>query len=235
MSATALQVLYEDNHLLAVAKPAGISTMGVRRPAISLADQARAWIKDKYKKPSNVYLGIVSRIDAPVSGVVLFARTSKAAARLCDQFRGRDVQKTYLALVDGRAGAGPVECRDYLTNDELNARMAVVDARHPRAALAILTYRSIPGGLGCTLLEVRPQTGRKHQIRVQLSSRGLPVLGDKKYTSRRPFPSGIALHAWRLTFDHPVRHEPVTVEAPIPPAWSAFIDDPAIASRLRVP
>jgi 23S rRNA pseudouridine1911/1915/1917 synthase len=217
-----LEVLYEDNHLLAVNKPAMLPTMGVAEDRPSLLTVAKEYIRRKYSKPGNVYLGIVSRLDAPVTGVVLMARTSKAAARLSEMFRERDVEKTYWALVEGQVDPPSGQLTHYLRKDERHRRMHVTGPNATGAQRAELAYRVIrpsqnvvPG----TLLEVQLLTGRKHQIRVQLADALWPVVGDRKYGSARRFPSGIALHSRRLVCEHPVRKERLTIEAPLPSVW----------------
>jgi 23S rRNA pseudouridine1911/1915/1917 synthase len=222
-----LQILYEDNHLLAVVKPAGIATMGVAADVPSLLALARDYIKRKYQKPGNVYLGTVSRLDAPVSGVVLFARTSKAAARLSEQFRERTVEKAYWALVEGRPPPN-AEWTDWLAEDDRHRKMHVVAAGAAGAKEARLAYRllrALPGE-PASHLEVSLETGRKHQIRVQLAAHGYPVLGDRKYGARSPFPHGIGLHARRLAVAHPIGGERLELIAPPPASWrSRGIDD----------
>lgn len=230
MSRPALEILYEDNHLLAVAKPAGLATMGAVEGTTTLLTLARRYIKDRYGKPGNVYLGVVSRLDAPVTGVVLLARTSKAAARLTEQFRSRAVVKDYWAVVEGLLEPIEATCTDWLLKDDAAARMRVVAPGTSGAQEARLSYRRLPtagqrtgqGAGRVCLLEVRLETGRKHQIRVQLASRGHPIMGDAKYGSRRRFAEGIALHARRLQFTHPVRGEPIVLEARLPVAWREF-------------
>jgi 23S rRNA pseudouridine1911/1915/1917 synthase len=223
-----LDVLYEDNHLLVVNKPAMLPTMGVEADRPSLIAVAKEYIARKYDKPGNVYLGIVSRLDAPVTGVVLIARTSKAAARLTEQFRERDVEKIYWALVAPLSPNRPVEPAagrlvHFLRKDERHRRMHVTGSNAPDAQRAELSYRMLCHEKSGTLLEVALETGRKHQIRVQLSDAGWPIVGDRKYGSARTFPLGIALHSRRLTFEHPVRRTPITLEAPLPPAWRNFV------------
>lgn len=218
-----LDVLYEDNHLLAVNKRAMLPTMGVAADEPSLLAEAKEYIRRKYDKPGEVYLGIVSRLDAPVTGVVLMARTSKAAARLTEMFKRRDVQKTYWALVEGRVEPACGELVHYLRKDERHRKMHVATAHAAGAQRAELSYRLLRFVKQCSLLEVELHTGRKHQIRVQLADALAPVVGDRKYGSRRAFPNGIALHSRRLAFEHPVRKTPVVLEAPLPPAWDAFI------------
>jgi 23S rRNA pseudouridine1911/1915/1917 synthase len=243
-----LEILYEDNHLLIVNKPAMLPTMGVAEDRPSLLSQAKEYIRDKYHKPGNVYLGIVSRLDAPVTGVVLLARTSKAAGRLSEQFRERDVEKIYWAIVERGIEPRVGRLIDYLRKDERHRRMHVTTESAPGAQRAELNYRVLDlerekarGGEGETklngespllpvslfpsfdLLEVRPLTGRKHQIRLQLSHAGFPIVGDRKYGSARAFAAGIALHSRRLVFEHPVSKMQMEVEAPLPEAWQRFL------------
>jgi 23S rRNA pseudouridine1911/1915/1917 synthase len=222
-----LTVLYEDNHCLAVAKPVPLLTQGVPPGIPTLEVMAKAYLKERYHKPGRVYLGIPHRLDRPVSGVVVFARNTKAARRLAEQFRQRQVAKAYWAAVEG--AVGPVEgtWEDWLLKRPEEARSERVAADTPGARGAVLTYHRLEAGPDCTLLEVRPETGRMHQIRVQAAGRGWPVLGDVLYGARRAFgpaaqtprDRAIALHARSLTFLHPIRYEPVTVTAPLPEAW----------------
>ena len=214
-----LQILYEDNHLLVVNKPADLATMGVSDNEPSLWRRACAYLKAKYAKPGNVYLGVVSRVDATVTGAVVFARTSKAAARLSEQFREAAVGKIYWALVERPPDPPRGACTDWLLKDEPRRRMMLVAPTVPGAQEARLTYRTLEQLGTATLVEVRLETGRKHQIRVQLAARGWHVLGDEKYGARTRFPRGIALHARRLVIDHPVRHEPLEIVAPLPAYW----------------
>ncbi len=222
-----MQVLYEDNHLLAVAKPPGLPTQGAAAGKPSLVIEAKEYLRKKYRKPGNVYLGVVSRLDSAVSGVVVFARTSKAAARLNEQFRSRKVEKTYWALVEGRIEPASAELVDSIAKDEPHARMKVVPTAGKNGQLrsnsgakeARLSYRRLKMEDGCSLLEIQLETGRKHQIRVQLASRGHPVVGDRKYGSRRAFPGGIALHSRRLVIEHPTKKTAVELVAPLPKAW----------------
>src|SRR5262245_15590711 len=227
-----LDVLYEDNHLLAVNKPAMLPTMGVAEDVPSLLTVAKEYVRRKYNKPGNVYLGIVSRLDAPVTGVVLLARTSKAAARLSQQFRERDVEKAYWAIVDGRIEPSEGQLVDFLRKDERHRKMHIASERTAGAQRAELEYRvmdrgevSLSQGLGwASLLEVRPLTGRKHQIRLQLSHAGYPIVGDRKYGSTRSFPAGIALHSRRLVIEHPVSKMQIAIEAPLPASWRRFVE-----------
>ena len=216
-----LNVLYEDNHLLAVSKPAGLATMGVAADQPSLLAAAKEYIKRRYDKPGNVYLGAMSRLDAPVTGVVLFARTSKAAARLTEQFRSRKVDKAYWAIV---AGEPPAEdsCIDWLVKDERHRKMHLARPGQAGAQEARLSYRRLFRLPRHWVLEIALETGRKHQIRLQLAERGFPILGDRKYGSSAAFPSGIALHSRRLGFTHPTLGTPVELTAPAPKSWERF-------------
>jgi 23S rRNA pseudouridine1911/1915/1917 synthase len=222
----ALDVLYEDNHCLAVVKPAGVLTAGDRTGDESLLDRLKLYLKQKYKKPGNVFVGLVHRLDRPVSGVVLFARTSKSAARLSEQFREGTIQKTYRALVEGALAEPGGELRDWLLKDEEKNAVRVVPAGTPGARECCLRYRRIQSTHGLSLVEITPLTGRSHQIRVQLAAYGHPICGDRKYGSKRGLHGTIALHAARLIFDHPTRHEPVTVCAPDPSAWQKLFAVP---------
>ena len=186
-----MRVLYEDNHLLVVVKPAGLPTMGVAEGEKSLLTVARHYIGEKYHKPGNVYLGIVSRLDTPTTGVVVIARTSKAADRLNQQFRTRSVEKTYLALVDGLVGA-PGETgtlTDRMGEDPRHRKMFVTQSAS--GIPAVLHYTVLRHFENTTLLQIHLETGRKHQIRVQMSHFEHPVTGDYKYRSRAKFPVGI--------------------------------------------
>ena len=215
-----LEVLHEDNHVLVVNKPAGLPTMGVAADRPSVLSVAREYIKRKYNKPGNVYLGIVSRLDAPVTGALLIARTSKAASRLSKQFRDRHVEKVYHAIVEGVPPAREGRLEHWLRKDERHRHMHVTMKDVETAQQAVLEYRllrELPNDL--SLLEVRLQTGRKHQIRVQLCAIGCPILGDRKYKAGSQFAKGIALHSRRLGFEHPVRREPVEIEVAYPECW----------------
>ncbi|MCH2115281.1 MAG: RluA family pseudouridine synthase [Pirellulales bacterium] len=214
-----LDVLYEDNHLLVVNKPAQLPTMGVAVGKPSLLHAAKDYIRTKYNKPGNVYLGVVSRLDAPVTGVVAIARTSKAARRLSAAFRERKVVKTYWAAVEGTPGVPEQVLEHYLRKDERHRRVHVTNPDSAGAQLARLCYRVLSSDQNVTLLQIQLETGRKHQIRVQLAKIGHPVLGDRKYGSRVEFARGIALHARSLQLTHPVGLQVMQVEATVPDDW----------------
>ena len=227
-----LEVLYEDNHLLAVNKPAMLPTMGVGEDRLSLLAVAKEYIRKKYNKPGNVYLGIVSRLDAPVTGVVLLARTSKAAGRLSKQFREREVEKVYWAVIEGRIDPAEGTLVDFVRKDERHRKMHITGENAPDAQRAELRYRKLGGLPGeprlaaafhGTLLEVRLLTGRKHQIRVQLSHARFPIVGDRKYDGRAAFSPGIALHSRRLVARHPVTKMQIAIEAPLPTSWKRLV------------
>ena len=222
MSLPLLEILYEDNHLLAVNKPAGLPTMGVAASESSLVALARSYLKVKYHKPGNVYLGVVSRLDALATGVVLLARTSKAAGRLSRQFRERDVAKAYWALVSRPPQPEAGEWVDWLCKDEPQQKVVVCRSTLAGAREARLRYQTVPQREGWIRLEIELITGRKHQIRVQLAAHGCPILGDRKYGSTVPFPRGIALHARRLELEHPVHNQPLRLIAPLPRYWPAW-------------
>ena len=196
--------------------------MGVAEDTPSLLALARQYVKDRYDKPGNVYLGIVSRLDAPVTGVVLLARTSKAAARLTEQFRAREVEKTYWAVVEGIVRPAATDCVDWLVHDDRHRRMHIAAEGAPGAQEARLRYQLLRSFKGLSLVEVALETGRKHQIRLQLSHRGHPIVGDRKYGSQRQFSPGIALHCRRLVVTHPVRHERIELVDPPPKSWDGL-------------
>ncbi len=217
-----LDILYEDNHVLAISKPARLATMGVPEDQPSLLKAAKLWVKQRYSKPGNVYLGIVSRLDAPVTGVVLLARTSKAANRLTQQFRSREVEKVYWAVVEGSVEPAQGRLVHWLVPHGRHRRMLIVGPSIEGAKQAALTYRRLRKVGAHSLLEVRLETGRKHQIRIQLADRGHAILGDRKYGAHVKFPLGIALHSRSVTFQHPVRDERITIEAPLPEIWAGY-------------
>ena len=222
MAQVPFPILYEDNHLLVINKPAQLATMGVRPPRASALEMARDYIKQRYQKPGNVYLGVVSRLDAPATGILVFARTSKAAARLTDQYRKREVTKIYHILVEGSLGPREAALEDWVAKDERHRRMHVVAPDVSGSRQARLSYRVLQDLGPIQLLEVELETGRKHQIRLQFSSRGHPIVGDRKYGASQRMQSGIALHARRLKFLHPVRREWLTLTADFPLAWQAY-------------
>ena len=215
-----LDVLFEDNHLLVVNKPAGLATMGVAGDRPSVLSVAKAYIGQKYRKQGNVYLGVVSRLDAPVTGVLLMARTTKAAGRLNQQFRDHRVEKVYWAVVEGEVEADEQKLTHYLRKDERHRKMHTTSANTPGAVEAVLSFRSLNRRDGQTWLEVFPHTGRKHQIRVQLAKIGHPIFGDRKYGGRVTWTNSVALHAHRLVIEHPVKKTMVEFKAEPPRSWN---------------
>ncbi len=216
-------VVYEDNHLLVVNKPANLPTMGVAADKASLLDDAKQYIKQKYNKPGNVYLGVVSRLDAPVTGLLTIARTSKAASRLTEAFRAGNVEKVYWAVVDEVPDPESGRCVNWMIKDERRRKMHVTNAEREGAKEARLSY-TVKQHLknDRALLEIRLETGRKHQIRVQLASRGWTIVGDRKYGSHIAFEPGIALHAHALAFQHPVKDERMEFTLPPPESWRSL-------------
>jgi len=216
-----LTILYEDNHLLALAKPAGILVQGDRTGDPTLLELAKVYLKDKYGKPGQVYLGLVHRLDRPVSGVVLLARTSKAASRLGKQFREGSVTKTYLAVVNGLPEPASTELVAYLApRSGAGGRTLASTTRFSEAKEARLIYHVKNCAAGMALLEIEPSTGRRHQIRAQLALYGHPIVGDLKYGAAAPLPDrSIGLHALRLLITHPVRGDALSLTAPLPAGW----------------
>jgi len=216
-----LEILYEDNHLLVVNKPGGILVQGDRTGDPTLLEEAKLYLKKKYQKPGNVYLGLVHRLDRVTSGVVVFARTSKAAARLSQAFREKKVQKTYLAVIHGVPQKSKGKVCHYLIWTEKSRRAKALKKPCPGAQKALLTYEVLHTFKGKALLAVYPSTGRKHQIRAQLAALGHPIVGDIKYGSSEKVFSGraIFLHALKITLPHPTKREPFTFRAPLPDYW----------------
>jgi 23S rRNA pseudouridine1911/1915/1917 synthase len=215
-----LEVLYEDNHLLVVNKPAGMATQGVVEGAASVLTEAKAYLKRKYKKPGNVYLGVVSRLDAAVSGILVLARTSKAADRLSKQFQSGAVEKVYWAIVEQPPEPTSGELSHWVLKNDRERRMEIVASRSRGAQHARLTYRTLRKERSGTLVEVQLDTGRKHQIRLQLSEIGCPILGDRKYGSRKPFiTESIALCCVQLAIDHPTTKQRLEFEIKPPTTW----------------
>ena len=221
-----IEVLYEDNHCLVLNKPAGLLAQGDSTGESTILDLARSYLKERYAKPGNVFVGLVHRLDRPVSGVLLLARTSKAAARLSEQFRAGTVGKTYSAVAEGSCPVDAGEWTDTLWKDETLNRVEVVEAGARGGQEARVAFRVLARERGRTMLELRPMTGRSHQLRVQLASRGLPIVGDRKYGATSTLRaldgrSRIALHGRMLTFTHPTRQVAISVDAPVPADWPA--------------
>lgn len=219
-----LRVLYEDNHLIAVNKRSGDIVQGDKTGDEPLSDKVKTYLKEKYGKPGNVFCGVIHRLDRPVSGVVLFAKTSKALSRMNEIFREREVQKIYWALVKEKPKSDSGTLVNYLLKDEKTNKSKVVGADNKNGLKCELDYKVIAKTDTFYLLEVAPQTGRHHQIRVQLSAMGCPIKGDLKYGFARSNKDGsISLHARKLIFNHPVTKEEIIITAPPPsdPVWDA--------------
>jgi 23S rRNA pseudouridine1911/1915/1917 synthase len=225
----ALDVLLLDNHLLAVAKPAGIPVVPDASGDASLLELAKTWLKAELDKPGAVFLGVVHRLDRPVTGVVLFARTSKSAARLSAQFRSRAVRKTYLALLEGDVRGEEGEIEQWLVKDERANRVGVASSNAVGALRATTAWRVLARREGRTLVRFEPATGRPHQLRLAAAEGlGAPILGDLKYAAQRPLADrSVALHAWKLSLEHPTRRAPVDLLGPIPASawWSEWKRD----------
>jgi 23S rRNA pseudouridine1911/1915/1917 synthase len=215
MTLPSLEILFEDNHQIVVNKPAGVLTQPDDTGNESLEELVKAWIKIKYNKQGNVFIGTVHRIDKPVSGVVLFARTSKALSRLNDSMRQKQAHKMYLATVEGRVVDSQGTLEHYLVHDDYHAR--VTHSKDPAGKLCRLHYRVLDQKADTAVVEIILETGRYHQIRAQMSAIGHPVVGDRKYGSRqRHQDDAIALHHYRLQIPHPITGELQTFEAPPP-------------------
>lgn len=218
-------VVYEDNHLLAVNKPAGMLVQPAYGDTFALEVQMKAYLKKKYNKPGEVFLGICHRIDRPVSGLVLMARTSKALIRLNQQFKDKEPKKTYHALVEGRPLNQEDQLTGWLIRNMQKNKSRILQKPHAEAKEAKLHYRVLERGNNLSLLEVHLETGRHHQIRAQLAHAGWPIYGDVKYGARRGLNDrSIALHARKLGFLHPVQKEKITLLADYPevPWWEIF-------------
>ena len=221
-----MTILYEDNHLVIVNKQAGEIVQGDKTGDTPLSDIVKDWLKEKHNKPGNVYLGVVHRLDRPVSGVVLFAKTSKALPRLNKMFAEHNkVNKTYWAIVQNRPLEPQGTLTHWLTRQEKNNTARAYDREVPGSKKAVLDYELIASGDRYHLLEIHLHTGRHHQIRCQLAKIGCPIKGDLKYGAPRSNPDGsISLHARTLTLEHPVNHEIISVTAPVPDdkLWQAL-------------
>jgi 23S rRNA pseudouridine1911/1915/1917 synthase len=208
-----IDILYEDNHVLGVYKPAGLLVQGDRTGDPTALELARNYIKEEHRKPGNVFLGLVHRLDRPVSGVVVFARTSKAASRLARSFHDRVVEKRYLAVVGGRMPEVEGVVEGHVKRDHKRSRLALPGTEGARPSS--LRYRVLDTRPGFSLLEVTPHTGRHHQIRLMLAAEGAAIVGDVKYGAPEALPDRtIALHAATLRFPHPTRDETVVLSAP---------------------
>lgn len=225
MSGKTPDVIYEDNHLLIVNKQAGMLVQGDHTGDMPLVEQCKSYIKKKYNKPGNVFLGVVHRLDRPVSGIILFARTGKALARMNRQFRDKATEKKYLAIVKDLPPKNSDKLETYLLKNHKKNKSFTVPATKKGAKWASLTYRLTASIANYHLLEIDLHTGRHHQIRCQLAGVGSPIKGDLKYGFPRSNPDkGISLHAYSLRFIHPVKGEKMTLSAPVPNTdiWQNF-------------
>lgn len=221
-----LEILYEDNHLIAVNKTGSDLVQGDETGDEPLSEKVKEYIKERYKKPGDVYLGVVHRLDRPVTGVVLFARTSKALTRMNKMFQDKEVKKTYWAVVKELPEEEEATLRHFILKDSKKNKSYAFPKMRLGAKEAILSYRHVSSAAKYHLLEVDLQTGRHHQIRCQLAKIGSPIRGDLKYGfDRSNANGGISLHARRISFLHPVKQEPVEIIAPVPKddnLWKEF-------------
>ena len=212
-----MTVLYEDNHLIVVNKTCSEIVQGDKTGDTPLSETVKQWLKEKYDKPGNVFAGVIHRLDRPVSGLVVFAKTSKALERMNDLFRKGEVKKTYWAIVKARPPQTGAELVNYLVRNEKQNKSYASDTEKPGSQKAILSYQLIARSERYFLLEIDLKTGRHHQIRCQLAKIGCPIKGDLKYGFDRSNPDGgISLHARRIGFIHPVSKELLTITAPVP-------------------
>lgn len=210
-----MEVIYEDNHIIIVNKSVGEIVQGDKTGDKPLSEIIKRYLKEKYNKPGNVFCGVVHRIDRPVAGLVIFAKTSKALERLNKMLRDGEIHKTYWALVEGKPEKPEAAIENYLVSDGRINKTFISSPDNPEAKKSILSYKTIANGDRYTLLEVNLMTGRKHQIRAQLSAIGNPIKGDLKYGARRSNPDGgISLQAHKIEFIHPVSKNPISIEIP---------------------
>lgn len=227
-TASSIEVLYEDNHIIAINKKPSDIVQGDKTGDEPLSEKVKQFLRAKYDKPGEVFCGVVHRIDRPVSGVVLFAKTSKALSRLNELFRSKDIQKTYWAVVKNKPKADEATLINYLIKDEAKNRSRAYNEPRKGALQSELRYKVLAKTDNYYLLEVKPVTGRHHQIRVQLSAMGCPIKGDIKYGfDRTNKDASIHLHARQIEFMHPVKQTPLTITAPPPDevVWNACIKE----------
>ncbi len=220
-----MTVLYEDNHIIVVNKESGEIVQGDKTGDVPLSDIVKDWIKKKYNKPGNVFLGVVHRLDRPVQGVVVFAKTSKALSRLNEMFKTSDVHKTYWAITANRPDVEEATLTHWIVRNEKQNKSYAYDVEKPNSKKAMLHYKLIGASERYNLIEVKLMTGRHHQIRCQLSKIGCPIKGDLKYGAKRSNADGsISLLARKVEFVHPVSKQPISVQAPLPKdnLWNTF-------------
>ena len=224
-----MTVLYEDNHIIAVNKTCNEIVQGDKTGDTPLSEIVKAYIKDKYNKPGEVFLGVTHRLDRPTSGVVLFARTSKALTRLNEMFKSHEhIKKTYWAIVQNAPKQPQAKLENWLVRNEKQNKSYIAKPGTKDAKLAVLTYSTIAISDNYTLLEIQLETGRHHQIRCQLAAIGCPIKGDLKYGAKRSNPDGgISLHARKIAFIHPVSKQEICITAPVPndKLWRAITHD----------
>lgn len=212
-----MEIVYEDNHIIVVNKASGEIVQGDKTGDVPLSETVKAYIKEKYHKEGNVFLGVVHRLDRPVSGLVVFARTSKSLARLNEMFRVGDVHKTYWAITKNKPPQDEDTLTGWLVRNEKQNKSYAYDHEVPNSKKAVLKYKLIGKSENYYLIEVNLLTGRHHQIRCQLAAIGCPIKGDLKYGAKRSNPDGsISLMAHRIEFVHPVSKEQISLEAPLP-------------------
>lgn len=220
-----MEVIYEDNHIIIVNKSTSEIVQGDKTGDKPLSEIVKEWLKEKYNKPGNVFVGVTHRLDRPVSGIVVFAKTSKALTRLNEMFRNGDIKKTYWAIVKNEPKNPEGELKHWLVRNEKQNKSYAYDIEKPNSKLAILNYKLLAKSDRYNLLEVDLKTGRHHQIRCQLAKMGCVIKGDLKYGADRSNPDGgISLHARRVCFIHPVSKEEIVVVAPVPNdnLWKSF-------------
>ena len=221
-----MTVLYEDNHIIAVNKTCNEIVQGDKTGDTPLSETVKVYIKEKYHKPGEVFLGVTHRLDRPTSGVVLFARTSKALSRLNEMFKSHEqIRKTYWAIVQGAPKQPEARLENWLVRNEAQNKSYIVKPGAKEAKLAVLSYKTLVKGDHYTLLEVNLETGRHHQIRCQLAAIGCPIKGDLKYGAKRSnSDGGICLHARKIEFIHPVSKQDICITAPVPDdsLWQQF-------------
>lgn len=221
-----MDVIYEDNHIIVVNKQPGEIVQGDKTGDKPLSEFIKEYLKEKYNKPGNVFCGVVHRIDRPVGGLVVFAKTSKALSRLNDMLRQGKLHKTYWALVEGHPENDAGELRNFLKNNSKLNKTFVASSTDKDAKESVLTYSTVAKGDRYTLLEINLLTGRKHQIRAQLSKIGHPIKGDLKYGARRSNPyGGISLLARSIEFIHPVSGKQISLKAPLPDEFKKFLPE----------
>lgn len=219
------EILFEDNHLIAINKPAGILVQADTTGDASVEDMVKQYIKETYNKPGDVFLGVTHRIDRPVSGLVLMAKTSKALVRINEMFKQNAIKKTYCAIVKNKPNETQATLQHYIVRDTKRNISKAYDKEIAQSKKAILSYKVVESSDNYYLLEIDLQTGRHHQIRSQLSKIGCPIKGDLKYGAQRSNQDGsISLHSFKIEFEHPVKKEKICIKAPVPhdTLWQSF-------------